>query len=97
MLPVYHRCYDARLLLLTIPACVILWKHGGKIAWSALLLTLAAIVLTGDIFWIAFFHFTGYSYHSALMAMISSTARCFGRGSYLWIYLRGAPGPAVEV
>ena len=70
MLPTYHRAYDARLLLLTIPACAMLWKKGGSVAWSALLLTLAAIVLTGDIFWIAFFHFTGYSYNSALLGMI---------------------------
>ena len=29
MLPVYHRTYDARLLLLTVPACAMLWKKGG--------------------------------------------------------------------
>lgn len=28
MLPVYHRAYDARLLLLCIPACAIRWRQG---------------------------------------------------------------------
>jgi hypothetical protein len=55
MLPVYHRIYDARLLLLTIPACVALWSRGGKIAWVAAAITAAQIVLTGGIFWAIFF------------------------------------------
>jgi hypothetical protein len=49
MLPVYHRPYDAKLLLLTIPACAMLWTEGGLIRWLALLVNTAAIVLTGDI------------------------------------------------
>ncbi len=31
MLPVYHRGYDAKLLLLTVPACSILWATGRAI------------------------------------------------------------------
>lgn len=97
MLPVYHRCYDARLLLLTVPACAMLWKKGGPMAWCALLLTLGGIVITGDIFWIAVFHFTGYSYRSALMGMIPAPLVLLALGIfYLWIYLRGAPAPAPE-
>ena len=49
MLPVYHRLYDAKILLLTIPACALLWAEGGLIGWLALLLTSVAIVSTGDI------------------------------------------------
>jgi uncharacterized membrane protein (UPF0136 family) len=49
MLPVYHRQYDAKLLLLTVPACAMLWAEGGPIGWIALLLNTAGIVLTGDI------------------------------------------------
>jgi hypothetical protein len=49
MLPVYHRQYDAKLLLLTVPACAMLWAEGGPIAWIALLVTTAGVVLTGDI------------------------------------------------
>jgi len=49
MLPIYHRQYDAKLLLLTIPACAMLWAEGGLIGWAALLMTTAGITLTGDI------------------------------------------------
>jgi hypothetical protein len=49
MLPVYHRPYDAKLLLLTIPACAMLWADGGLVRWLALLINTAAIVLTADI------------------------------------------------
>jgi len=49
MLPVYHRPYDTKLLLLSIPACAMLWAEGGLIRWLALLFTSAGVVLTGDI------------------------------------------------
>ena len=49
MLPVYHRQYDAKLLLLTVPACAMLWIEGGPIRWIALLLNTAGVVLTADI------------------------------------------------
>jgi hypothetical protein len=49
MLVTYHRPYDAKLLLLTIPACTVLWSQGGIAARIALLLTTAGIVFTGDI------------------------------------------------
>ncbi len=49
MLVTYHRQYDAKLLLLTVPACAMLWAEGGPIAWIALLVNTAGVVLTGDI------------------------------------------------
>lgn len=49
MLVTYHRPYDAKLLLLTVPACAMLWSEGGAVAWVALLLTAAGAVFTGDI------------------------------------------------
>lgn len=49
MLVTYHRSYDAKLLLLSIPACAILWVEGGIVAWISLLLSAAGIVLTADI------------------------------------------------
>ena len=49
MLPVYHRPYDAKLLLLVIPACAMHWSATRAIrAWSSLILTGAAIVFTSD-------------------------------------------------
>jgi hypothetical protein len=51
MLPVYHRLYDAKLLLLTVPACAMLWAEGGLTGRLALLVNSAAFVLTGDLPW----------------------------------------------
>lgn len=49
MLPVYHRPYDAKLLLLTLPACALLWAAKAPRRRIALALTVAAIVVTSDI------------------------------------------------
>lgn len=49
MLPVYHRPHDARLLLLTVPACAMLWAEGGVIGWFAVALNTIGVVLTGDV------------------------------------------------
>ncbi len=49
MLPVYHRPHDAKLLLLTLPACAMLLSEGGVIGRIALFLNSAAIVLTSDL------------------------------------------------
>ena len=48
MLVTYHRPYDAKLLLLAIPACAMLWAEGKPIRWLALLVTTAGIVFTAD-------------------------------------------------
>lgn len=48
MLVTYHRPYDAKLLLLTIPACAMVWAEGRAIRWVALLVSTAGIVLTGE-------------------------------------------------
>jgi hypothetical protein len=49
LLPVYHRLYDTKLLLLTVPACAMLWAEGGLNARLALLVNTVGFVLTGDI------------------------------------------------
>jgi hypothetical protein len=49
ILVTYHRPYDAKLLLLTIPACAMLWAAGKPIRWVALLVSTAGIVATADI------------------------------------------------
>ena len=48
LLPVYHRAGDAKLLLLAIPACAILWIGKGASRWVALALTSASILFTAD-------------------------------------------------
>jgi hypothetical protein len=49
LLVTYHRSYDAKLLLLTVPACAMLWAEGDPTRWIALLVNTAALVITGDI------------------------------------------------
>jgi hypothetical protein len=49
LLPVYHRPYDAKSLLLTLPACAMLWAEGGLTAWAALLFTAGGIVVTSEL------------------------------------------------
>ncbi len=49
LLPVYHRPYDAKILLLTFPAVAALWAEGGVVAWVAIALTGAGILATSDI------------------------------------------------
>jgi hypothetical protein len=49
MLVTYHRSYDAKLLLLAVPACAMLWAEGGSTAWIALLLGTAGVLSTSDI------------------------------------------------
>ncbi len=49
LLPVYHRPYDAKLLLLTVPACAKLWSEGGARRWLSFGFTLAGILFTSDL------------------------------------------------
>jgi hypothetical protein len=49
LVPIYHRPYDAKLLLLTVPACATLWARGGLAGRLGLLLTAGGIVGTSDI------------------------------------------------
>lgn len=49
MLVTYHRPYDAKLLLLTVPACAMLWAEGAAIRWLGLLVSTAGIVMTGEV------------------------------------------------
>ena len=104
MLPFYHRTYDARLLVLALPACAALWMERrapntapGRPTFgrSAFWLTLAAIILTGDIFWIVLFQITHYSGPSVVYGMIPAPLILLILSSfYLWIYLRTPPQAA---
>jgi cell division protein FtsW (lipid II flippase) len=49
MVVTYHRSHDAKLLLLAVPACAMLWAEGRPIRWVALVASSAAIVCTADI------------------------------------------------
>jgi hypothetical protein len=111
MLPVYHRQYDAKLLLLTIPACVMLWAEGGGIGRLAMFVNVAGLVFTGDLTWaillgiINHLHLaaTGFS-GSVPMALEVFPAPCIllvMAVFYLWVYARKSPAvplkPKLEV
>lgn len=49
MLTTYHRAYDAKLLLLAVPACAILLAEGGVIGRVGFAVTLTGFVFTGEI------------------------------------------------
>jgi hypothetical protein len=55
MLPIYHRIYDAKIIMLAIPACALLWAEGGRIGRVALIITAAGCVLSGDLVWGIYF------------------------------------------
>jgi hypothetical protein len=98
MLPVYHRQVDARLLLLTVPACAMLWAEGGRIGRLALAVTTAGLVLTGDIPWAIFFGVASKLHlpATALTGTILMAVQMFPVPLillavgvfYLWIYAR---------
>jgi hypothetical protein len=101
MLVTYHRSYDAKLLLLTVPACAMLWAEGGPIRWLALLVTAAGIVSTADIPLTIFLMLTrnmGIStvgiFHQiltvVLMRPVPLVLLVMGI-FYLWVYVRSDP------
>jgi hypothetical protein len=48
LLPIYHRTYDAKLVLLAVPACAMVWSEGWRIGRLILIFTASAFVLVGD-------------------------------------------------
>ncbi len=99
MLPVYHRQYDAKLLLLTVPACAMLWAEGGRIGRIALAISTAGFVLTGDLPWAIFLGLIGKLHlpATALAGKMLVAVQVFPvplillvMGTfYLWVYARG--------
>ncbi len=104
MLPIYHRQYDARLVLLSVPACALLWAEGGPLRWVAFAVTTAGLLLTGDLPW-AFLVLLLTHLHpnTSEMAARNLTAvldvplpliLLIMGTFYLWVYARRAAGPA---
>jgi hypothetical protein len=98
MLPVYHRQNDAKLLLLTVPACAMLWAEGGAIGWLAVLVNSAGFVLTGDLPWAILLAVINKLHlpASGLSAEIAAGVQIFPAPLillavgvfYLWVYAR---------
>jgi hypothetical protein len=97
----YHRLYDAKLLLLAVPACAMLWAERGPIRWIALLVTTAGVVLTADFPLIILMIFirnvpvctAGLSgqIHTAVLTRPTPIILLAMGIFYLWIYIRRAP------
>jgi hypothetical protein len=98
MLITYHRPWDAKLLMLTIPACAILWAEGGPIAWIALMVNSAGILLTADvtlailnIFW-NHLHVDTTGIYGQLLTLVmlrpASLILLVMSIFYLWVYMR---------
>jgi len=101
MLVTYHRPLDAKLLLLAVPACAMLWAEGARIGRIAFLVTTTAIVATSDLPLIIFLAFTrniplstvslsGQMLTVALMRPVPLILLAMGI-FYLWIYMRREP------
>jgi hypothetical protein len=103
LLPVYHRQYDAKIIILTVPALALLWSEGGSKRWIALVISLQGYLLTADLAWT---FFAGYLVRKRLLQM--NEAGNFGPTMtpvmnfpvpisllimavfYLWVYTRRA-------
>jgi len=105
MLVTYHRPWDAKLLILTVPACAILWTEGGPIGWSALSVNSAGLMLTGDIplailTRLADHIHSGGMFGKMLTVVLIRPASLILLAMsifYLWVYVRRtAPGQEVE-
>jgi hypothetical protein len=98
MLFTYHRIYDAKLVMLAVPACAMLWAERSRIGQFALVITTAAIALTADLVWsdylriLASLHILTPVQPSALVSATISfplpLALLLMGTFYLWVYLR---------
>ena len=97
----YHRLWDAKLLMLAIPACCLLWVEGGSLRKAAMLITSVAMLLTGDISLVIFEAIVGSFPLSAKGILAQAMTVALIRPAslallamgvfYLWAYARHAP------
>ncbi len=98
LLITYHRVWDAKLVMIAIPACCILWAEGGAIGRAAVLMTSIAAVWTGDLSLTAYYVIFGsITVHSpwilaraitVVLTRPASVALLAMGLFYLWAYLR---------
>ena len=104
MLPLYHHVYDAKLLLLTLPALALLWVRRDGVAWTALLVTGAALLLTGDVSHQMLMAFAGKLHRVPVesAARLNDVAVCAAPSTllltavfYLWVFWRAGRAGSV--
>lgn len=108
MLVTYHRPYDAKLLLLSVPACAMLWAEGAPIRWLGLLVSTAAIVMTGEVPLAALINLTNnlkigtpgiFGQMLRVIVMRPASLSLLAMAIfYVWVYARRTfpPSPSVE-
>lgn len=104
MLITYHRQWDAKLIMLAIPPCCLLWSRRGMAGKIAMWITAAAVFFTADVPLVFFkgmydvYHLTnrGIAGHifTLLLLRPASIALVGAAAFYLWIYVRTAEVPA---
>ena len=102
VLPVYHRQYDAKLILLALPAFVLLWSRSERFRWPALVVTATAFFLNGDFPWVVLLrtvdhlHLATGPYWQATTALLDFPVplSLLAMGVfYLWVFDRSVRGP----
>jgi len=98
----YHRLWDAKLVMLVIPACCLLWAERGPAGKAAIAITSISVLLTGEISLVTlqtvlgFFHVNGEGLVARLFTILSirpaSIALLATGVFYLCIYMRRNPG-----
>jgi Glycosyltransferase family 87 len=100
MLPIYHRQYDAKLILLVAPAFSILLAEGGRMRKYAIWITAFAFVLNGDFTWLILIHFITKIPNAnlaqfLLVAPVPLSLLAIG-GFYLWAEMQRAKRPVQD-
>ncbi len=98
LLITYHRLWDAKLVILAIPACCLLWAEGGSRAKAAILITSVAALLTGDATFLIFemivdlFRVSPVGIPGQVVTVVlkrPATLSLLAMGVfYLWVYLQ---------
>lgn len=94
----YHRLWDARLVMLAIPACCMLCAKDNPLGKAAMLITSAAVLATGDISLVIYvstvnsFPWTPHGFVATAIDVVlirpASIALLAMGIFYLWVYLR---------
>ncbi len=101
LLVTYHRLWDAKLVMLAIPACCMLWAKDSSLGKAAMLITSAALLSTGDISLVIFeaivnsFPFGVHGIVTRAITAVLIRPASLGLLAmglfYLWVYLRRIP------
>lgn len=105
LLPLYHRPYDAKLLILALPAFALLWGRGGINRWLAGVFAFTAVLLTNDLplgLVVVFSKALGISAslppNKTVVVLLLPPVALLAMGSYfLWSYFRYVPKPMSEI